>query len=358
MQVGWLAFLEHRLHGFSAPQAFPSSKIEPQQFIYLRASVMLFSMCPFPVYVVLRTFVFASLLALSACSNSTEQLKPGGLITHERLAEISGMAASRREDGLLWVIDDGGNPTQLHAISQHGRYLGNFDITGIEKVDWEDLASFELDGKPYLLIADTGDNGGIRKTLQLHVFAEPDSKALAQGHVLKPAWSINFRWPDGARDCEAVAVDAINEKIILVSKKRQPPQLFTLPLRPASSSGRKIETAALAGTLAGVPQASANERRDNPAFARLRSQVTAADIAPQHDAIAILTYDNLLIYQRQEKHTWAQTLASAPKIIKLRFLPQAEALAWSKSGTNLYATGEFSPAPLMYLSYVRNNDES
>ena len=28
------------------------------------------------------------------------------------------------------------------------------------------------------------------------------------------AWSINFRWPDGARDCEATAVDAANGEVL------------------------------------------------------------------------------------------------------------------------------------------------
>lgn len=299
----------------------------------------------------------ASLAWLAGCSTQdAAELRLSGLIIDERLAEISGMAASGRDPDLLWVINDGGTPAQLHAISRRGRYLGNFNIAGVEKVDWEDLASFELDGKPYLLIADTGDNGGIRKTLQLHVIAEPDSEALTQGATLKPAWSIHFRWPDGARDAEALAVDPVSRKIILVSKKRQPPQLFTLPLRPASSNGRKVETAALAGTLAGVPQASANERRDNPALARLRSQVTAADIAPQRDAIAVLTYDNLLIYRRHRQQSWAQALASAPTVISLRFLPQAEALAWSPSGHGILVTSELNPAPLMYLPYSRADE--
>ncbi|PJK11215.1 hypothetical protein CO608_01790 [Lysobacteraceae bacterium NML08-0793] len=305
------------------------------------------------------SLALAVVLSLVGCGHEkAPELRFSGLITSKRLTEISGIAASRRTDGLLWAIDDGGNPAQLHAISRRGRHLGSLNIAGVEKVDWEDLASFELDGKPYLMIADTGDNGGIRKTLQLYVIAEPDSETLAQGGTLTPAWTINFRWPDGARDCEAVAVDAANAQILLVSKKRQPPQLFTLPLHPARGESRKTETAALAGTLAGVPQASARERRENPSFARLRSQVTAADIAPQRDAIAVLTYDNLLIYRRRPQQSWAQALASAPKIIALRFLPQAEAVAWSRGGGGLHVTSELSPASLMYLSYARSRAEN
>lgn len=289
--------------------------------------------------------------ALTGCAGKeNESMQLAGLITDGALDEISGIAASRLRDDVLWVIDDSGNPARLYALSKRGRRLGTFEIEGTDKVDWEDIASFELDGEPYLLITDTGDNGGIRKLLHLHVIREPRD-ANASG-TLKPEWSIDFRWPDGARDCEAVAVDAAQNAIILISKKRQPPQVFTLPLRPRGN-GPKIETAALSGTLAGVPQAEARERRDNPAVARLRSQVTGADIAPQRDAIAVLTYDNLLIYQRKPDQSWPQALASAPDIVRLRFLPQAEAVAWSHGGGGLYATGEFNPAPLMYLPYGR-----
>src|SRR3546814_3441453 len=80
--------------------------------------------------------------------------------------------------------------------------------------------------------------------LQLHVIEEPASlDEVAQHAPLEPAWSIAFRWPDGARDCEAVAVDARRGEVLLISKKRTPPELFALPLRPRADGmqvARKI----------------------------------------------------------------------------------------------------------------------
>jgi hypothetical protein len=38
----------------------------------------------------------------------------------------------------------------------------------------------------------------------------------------------------------------------------------------------------------------------------------------------------------------------------LPWLPQGEALAWSADGKALYATGELSPAPLLYLNPRRH----
>jgi hypothetical protein len=39
-----------------------------------------------------------------------------------------------------------------------------------------------------------------------------------------------------------------------------------------------------------------------------------------------------------------------PRIEPLAWLPQAEALAWAADGRGLYASGEHSPAPLLYLN--------
>ncbi|GAB3089971.1 hypothetical protein [Lysobacter terrae] len=262
-----------------------------------------------------------------------------GVLLDSQLAEISGLAASRRHRDVLWLHDDGGNPARLFAVNTDGDRLATIRIEGMTKTDWEDMAAFRMDGRDYLLIADTGDNGGLRRTLQLHVIEEP---AEVQNARLKPAWSIAFRWPDGARDCEAVAVDERARQVVLISKKRQPPEVFVLPLAPS----RGIQTARLVGHLAGVPQPDPAELRANPKQARIMNQVTAADISPDDRTLAVMTYRNLLLYPRRPGQSWAQAVAASPKVSELPWLPQAEALGWTADGKALYATGEFIPAPL------------
>lgn len=296
-------------------------------------------------FVLARALAFSGLVVISGCARSDEPFaRLSGLLVDAQLNEVSGLAASHRHDDVLWLIDDGGNPARLFAVSKRGRSLAQFDIAGVTKTDWEDLAAFQLDGKRYLLIADTGDNGGLRKTLQLHAIEEP---ARLRGATLKPAWSIAFRWPDGARDCEAIAVDTVQGNILLISKKRHPAELFALPLKPR---GKGLQTARLVGTLAGVPQASAEDRATNPSRARLHGQVTAAGISPDRSTLAVMTYRNVLFYARAPEQTWKQATAAAPTVHALPWLPQPEALTWSASGRALYATGEFSPAPLLYLT--------
>lgn len=287
----------------------------------------------------------ACLLAagLAACARQDEPFaRLAGLVVDERLREISGLAASRTHADVLWMLNDGGNDAAVYAVSRRGRVLARFAVDGVANTDWEDLAVFERDGKPYLLIADTGDNGGLRRTLQLHVLAEP---AALRDATLTPAWSIAFRWPDGARDSEAVAVDAASGQALLVSKKRRPPELFAVPLRPTE---RRVVARQL-GTLAGIPQPTPRERQARHSRAALKGQVTAADVSPDGRRLAVMTYHDVAVYARADGEPWRDAIARPPAVRALPWIPQAEAMAWSAGGRGLFATGEFTPAPLFFL---------
>jgi hypothetical protein len=288
--------------------------------------------------------LFGVLLALAACSRPPPFAQLSGVMLAPQLDEVSGMAASRTFADTLWTLNDGGNAASLYAIGNRGGLQATLHIDNVLNTDWEDLAAFDLDGRHYLLIADTGDNGGLRKTLQLHVIEEP--RTLADGHR-GPAWSIAFRWPDGPRDCEAVAVDAARGQVLLISKRRRPPELFVLPLRPGTDA---LQVARRVGWLAGVPQPDAESLHGNPRLARMRNQVTAADVSPDDNMLAVLTYSDVLLYPRPRKASWEQAVATPPRVHEVPWLPQAEALAWSTDGRGLYATGEHSPAPLLFLN--------
>jgi len=303
---------------------------------------------PFRCPALRRSTLLATALLLAACTAQAPFAQLSGMLLDAQLDEISGLAASRTHEGVLWMHDDGGNDAQLFAVGTRGGLQATFQVAGVANTDWEDIAAFELDGRNYLLVADTGDNGGLRRSLQLHVIEEPSSLAeVAQHAPLEPAWSIAFRWPDGARDCEAVAVDARRGQVLLVSKKRTPPELFALPLRPRDAG---MQVARRLGTLAGVPVPDAEALRANERMARIRHQVTAADIAPDGSRLAVMTYNEVLLYRRRGSESWADAVARKPVVHDLPWLPQAEALGWDASGHGLYATGEFAPAPLLYLN--------
>jgi hypothetical protein len=286
----------------------------------------------------------ASMLLLVACNPVALPFsRLAGLVTDPELDEISGLAASHAHEGVLWVHNDSDNPARLYAISHHGRLLARFDVQGATNVDWEDIASFDLNGHHYLLLADTGDNGGQRRRFVLYVFEEPSR---LQDGVLRPVWTIRARWPDGPRDCEAVAVDPVAKQVLLISKKRTPPELFSLPLE--NPHGAILEARRI-GRLDGVPSVGPDIQRKDPQLATLFSQVTAADLSPDRTTLAVLTYGSVLFYHRDPAESWAEAVRHPSETHAVPLIPQAEALGWSAGGAGLYASGESHPAPLFYL---------
>ncbi|MBP8098725.1 MAG: hypothetical protein KAY03_05350 [Arenimonas sp.] len=287
------------------------------------------------------SILLALLFATGASAEKWSQPEYAGMLTHPDLEEVSGLAASRAHPGLYWAQNDGGNGSKLVAIKGNGSHVATLEVIGAENVDWEDIDSFDLDGKHYLLAADTGDNGGIRKQLTLYVIEEP--ARLRDGDKVRPAWTIEFRWPDGARDCEATAVDAANGEVLLISKKRVPPELFRLPLRP----GDGLQTARLVTTLNGIAQPTEGQLKKDPAYGRYRSQISGADLSPNGRVLAVLNYHSIHLYARAPGQDWPRAMASRPGVLALPWLPQAEGITFSLDGRRLLVGSEHQPTPLL-----------
>ena len=262
-----------------------------------------------------------------------------GLVTDQAMDEISGLAASRQHPGLYWAINDSGNTAQLHLMDGKGQHQASVDVLGAKNVDWEDLASFDLDGRHYLLVADTGDNGGIRQDLALHVFEEPQDLS----RPATVAWTVRFRWPDGPRDCEAAAVDPVSGEVLLVSKKRVPAELFRVPLK---TDGDEVIAEKL-GNLSGIEQPDAGDLARSPLYGRYRSQVTAADLSPNGRVLAVLNYRSIHFLVRDRHQDWKAALAQPLPHLDLPWIPQAEAIGFSLDGQEMRVASEQLPSPLV-----------
>ena len=151
-------------------------------------------------------------------------------IESRALNESSGLAASNLHEGVLWSINDSGSGPAIYAMDLEGRDLGVWPVETEQAVDWESMDAFVWQDTSYLIIGDTGDNFRWRREVQFLVVEEPADLAAA-GAALPVAWRVTFSYPQGYRDSEALAVDAANEQVYVLSKRRHPPQLFRLPLR-------------------------------------------------------------------------------------------------------------------------------
>lgn len=266
-----------------------------------------------------------------------------GILRDPWLAEVSGLAASRRRPDVLWAVNDSGNLPRVFALSHGGDLLRLLDVTlpaADRDGDWEDLAAFEYAGTPYLLVADVGDNDSWRRSVQLWVIEEP---VLTQGWgPIFPKLRIDLRYPDGPRDCEAVAVDE-HLNALLISKRDAPPRLYEVALAPLLAAGGGAATARRVGELRGLPPPS-TELAESFAPSVLHMP-TALDLAPDGSAAVVLSYAAAWYYPRRTGESWAQALARKPQQIALPAVPLAEAAAFA--GRSLYVTGEREPFALI-----------
>lgn len=285
-------------------------------------------------------------LLLSALlpARAEDGVQYSALIRDPRVDEISGFAASARHPEVIWTHNDSGDKARLYALGASGEVLATLHLRGARHVDWEDLARVDRDGRSLLLIADTGDNGGLRQELAIYAVEEPEALVDARPRV---SWRMRFRWPDGARDCEALAVDRETGEMLLISKKRVPPELFRLP---ASPRGDRIEVAEPLGLLQGIEQPTAEDLERNPVYGRYRSQITAADTSPDNRWLAVLNYRRVMLYRREAGESWSDAIARTPQVLSFPWLPQAEAITFSPDGRELLIGSEKLPVPLVRLA--------
>jgi hypothetical protein len=299
---------------------------------------------------VLRWFICFLVLPLLAPAAEPTFAGPtiaGQLASPPRL-ETSGLAASRRNPDLLWVHDDHGGAAELYAVTTRGEAIGTLKIRGAKNEDWEDLAAYELDGKAWLLIADTGDNDAKRTTTFLHIIEEPARAQLGPTNELavRPARTLQVRYEDGARDCESVAVDANERAVYLLSKRDDVPRLYRVDLTP--KDGDAILVARRVGTVPSIPQPTAAQRKVKGHVGRRRAEVTAMDFTADGSAALVLTYGDLLLFPRRAGETWAAALGRRPMRLPAHNLEQAEAACFTVDGKKIFVAGETQRALLRY----------
>lgn len=246
------------------------------------------------------------------------------------LKELSGLARSERDGGLFWALNDSGNSPVLYLLDGQGQSRGWVGVAGAPNTDWEDLDAFTLEGRPYLLVADTGDNLARRDFCTLSIVPEPSLEESTQGREIRPAWAICFRYDGAPRDCESVAVDIRAKEIFLISKRTWPQKLYSLPLRPLPSAAPVV---ARRRGIVNLPKAA-------PWEGPYASQSTGLAFNPDGNLAAVLTYARVFLFARQPGETWPQAFARKPERLRRHGLNQAEGLAFSADGKQILVMSE------------------
>jgi hypothetical protein len=249
------------------------------------------------------------------------QARQIGTVVDEDINESSGLALSHRTPDAFWTHNDSGDRARLFLIGRDGQTLAIAVIDGAQAIDWEDIASFRLDDRNYLLIADTGGNMFPRPEYTLYLVEEPKVHVGAQSPLrLKPAMTIRFAYDDGPKDCESVAVDTTSRTIYLVTKRRGDVcGVYEMPLPESPPKG-----ALTAHTIGGLRLATS----------------TAMDISPDGLRAVVLTYGNAREYTRAAGESWSTAFARKGRTLRMPPRKQGESICYGADGETLYLTSE------------------
>lgn len=286
-------------------------------------------------------------------------------VPDEQIPESSGLTRSS-VPGVFWTHNDSGGQSRLFAVSPDRGTLGHVNLVGVSAIDWEDIGSYVSDGHRWIIAADCGDNQSTRSVITLYRFREPAELAAwdrtnsldSTPSIEIPADQIDrieVTYVDGARDCEAMAIDVTRRKIVLIAKSYLPivgvyevdlspePHLSPEPFRPEKQR----------------PEAQQPEKPQpggsTPVTLRHRAErvatlpiplVTAADWDPTTDQLVMTTYFQAFFFRAGDtpQSRWAQV----PEVVRLPALKQVEGCALTSDGS-LWITSEGVPMPIAQL---------
>jgi hypothetical protein len=189
------------------------------------------------------------------------------------LDESSGVAASRRQPGVLWTLNDSGHDAWIFATDTLGRDHGSFTVSGAENRDWEAIALGPCGARDCLYFADTGDNERSRRTARIYRVPEPAMPARSQR--TRAAEVLEFRYPGRPQDVEAAFVGGDGTVYLITKSRGRAPTAYRI--RPESWKEGKTASAEPIGTL---PLDSGS----------LGNRVTDAALSPSGVRVAVRTY--------------------------------------------------------------------
>lgn len=263
--------------------------------------------------------MITALLLLQAAIPAPRWSRPPIALAEPTLSETSALVPSRAHPGVLWTLNDSGNPPELFATDTAGRALGRVLVVGARNNDWEALADGPCtvpappDAPRCLYIGDIGDNKAERRAIRIYRVAEPRPGIDSTVPIRD---SMRLVYPDGPRDAESMVVDARGTIWIVSKELLRSPRVYRLP--PGTWGGATRRTLQFVDSLP-IPSSTGVEywttdaswsatgdtlmlrtygvlwavpfRDGRPVAAATRARCTLAGLGPQGEGLAALGGD-------------------------------------------------------------------
>ena len=273
-----------------------------------------------------------------------------GTLNDPRITESSGLAASRRNPGILYTHNDSGDGPFLFAIDRSGKTIARYQLQGAENVDWEDIAvgsagaEGRTSGRTAIYLADTGNNHLDRQAMTIYHVEEPlvVARAAPQESQLGRVEKFQFRYPDRAHDCETLMVHPKTGEVIVVTKEADGnSEVFSIGLRTGSIvTARKIADLKFHNFIF-----SGDDK-----YARGERQATGGDISSDGKLLVIRTYLWGYQWHLTPGQSIAQTLATAPLRFMMPLAKQGESICYRHDNQAILCGSEGTNSPLFEMA--------
>jgi hypothetical protein len=211
----------------------------------------------------------------------------------------------------------------MWAVAADASVLGYQEIRA-RNVDWEDIAIAPgPDGAPWIYLADIGDNFGRRSQAWLHRFPEPPTTS----GVVEAIESLQVTYPEGPADAEALIVDPLTGDAFIITKT--PSGRSTVFRVPVGAWSQDAVVAEQVATIDLGPLSFA----------------TAADISKDGSVVAVRTYGDVWLWEREVGETVDEALSGQRCRAPAPGEPQGEAIALYDDG---YVTVSEGEQPFVY----------
>jgi hypothetical protein len=249
-----------------------------------------------------------------------------------RLEEASGLAASFKNPGDLWVINDSDNPAELFLIDSTAKTKMVCKLKGIENRDWEDIAIGlgPKPGKKYVYVGEIGDNDARYQFKYLYRFEEPSLKNGA-AQTISGVETLVIKMPDGKRDTEALLIDPSSNDLYIISKREEKSRVYLQKYPYPKDTLRPIK----------VLEFPFN-------------WVTCGAISQNGREVFVKNYSNIYYWKRTNEKSLVELMAKNPVEILYTPEPQGEAMCLTPDDSGFYTISETREGkPLAKLKFYK-----
>ncbi|HTH83016.1 MAG TPA: hypothetical protein VL490_08780 [Mucilaginibacter sp.] len=259
-------------------------------------------------------------------------------LARKDLLEISGIAASRINPGILYIHNDSGNASQVYLTDGTGADRGTLTLTTVGNRDWEDIAvgPGPIAGVSYIYVADIGDNSSRYGSIFVYRFPEPDLNGKTSPFVanITNVDAIELKYPDGPRNAETLMIDPLTKDIYIASKESNLSKIY----------------------VARYPQSTLSATTLSPLVQLYFNKATGGDISPDGSEI-LLRSNQLIWYWKLPVGTSISAgLLTKPQIAPYaNNEPQGEGVGFAADGSGYYTSTEVRdyPGKLATVSFYK-----